>query len=645
MNSLHTVGAKMRRTMGFALLVAFLSLGAIGGCGDGTGSNAEVAGPTGSDGSDGSDGGGLGGEETSEVQTAGCNASDQSKCIMVSFDDGVTPGSMQLLRPLLLDGLQVDAGGKQVCTNTLECEITLLTPAQDPQGAVQFKKNTEDGSNVRMTYFATAGMTSLFNLFDEWAGAGNEIANHSVTHNQGFGVPSGQREAGAHSTSRWVNEMVGLYSILDHWTFVTQHQSVTGFRLPNLFPTAQDADAYAMWVIAYRGYVDWLTTEAPKPNSFSDATIFYYSNSASGNVIPSLETKIARDLANFPDQKNVYFMEIPLFGENLMELPQCPANNPSCNPASIPQIKTDCNPGCLDWGTLDSAIETGATTIALHPQEISKHPDFYKWIDAKLKDGYSFVTVAEVVNWTANKAPPAPRSYNPADQNGPKVVSRCNFRNTPNYSKTPQNVGDPKWVTVASECDYKITPTDPLGYDSCSVRSNSDLVCNLDCNYVGEDKGMVNPDYGKNCSASWQSPDSTGLFFKTYRDCGAPNNKPVDVVWLPGSFPWIGNPSGNSTIGDTCNTFPRQAFQGVQPSDSTCATSPATWRSAGISWQKGLSWKSGDVAVCDEASGCATKSTNPYCCLKGEEAFCSSTDPANASASIYWAKKPPADEE
>jgi hypothetical protein len=85
---------------------------------------------------------------------------------MVSFDDGVTPGSMQLLRPLLLDGLQVDAGGKQVCTNTLECEITLLTPAQDPQGAVQFKKNTEDGSNVRMTYFATAGMTSLFNLFD-----------------------------------------------------------------------------------------------------------------------------------------------------------------------------------------------------------------------------------------------------------------------------------------------------------------------------------------------------------------------------------------------------------------------------------------------------------------------------------------------
>jgi len=75
-NGLYRVGSNPRRTMGFALLVVFLSLGAIGGCGDGTGSNAGVAGPTGPGGSDES--GGFGGEETPGAQTPGCNANDQS---------------------------------------------------------------------------------------------------------------------------------------------------------------------------------------------------------------------------------------------------------------------------------------------------------------------------------------------------------------------------------------------------------------------------------------------------------------------------------------------------------------------------------------------------------------------------------------
>jgi len=53
MKSLYEVGGKMRSTMGFALMVAFLSLGAIGGCDDGNDGNTGPAGPPGSDGSDG----------------------------------------------------------------------------------------------------------------------------------------------------------------------------------------------------------------------------------------------------------------------------------------------------------------------------------------------------------------------------------------------------------------------------------------------------------------------------------------------------------------------------------------------------------------------------------------------------------------
>ena len=63
MNGLYRVGGKTRRTMGFALMVAFLSFGAISGCGSSNNDSYDFAGSGQSDGSDGSDGG-LGGEET-----------------------------------------------------------------------------------------------------------------------------------------------------------------------------------------------------------------------------------------------------------------------------------------------------------------------------------------------------------------------------------------------------------------------------------------------------------------------------------------------------------------------------------------------------------------------------------------------------
>ena len=61
MNGLYRVGGKMRRAMGFALMVAFLSLGVISGCGSSNDDN-DLFGSLGSGGSDGSDGsdGGLG---------------------------------------------------------------------------------------------------------------------------------------------------------------------------------------------------------------------------------------------------------------------------------------------------------------------------------------------------------------------------------------------------------------------------------------------------------------------------------------------------------------------------------------------------------------------------------------------------------
>jgi hypothetical protein len=61
MRSPHSVGRKMGRTMGLALMVAFLSLGAISGCGNSNNDN-DLFGSSGSGGSGGSGGaGGSGG--------------------------------------------------------------------------------------------------------------------------------------------------------------------------------------------------------------------------------------------------------------------------------------------------------------------------------------------------------------------------------------------------------------------------------------------------------------------------------------------------------------------------------------------------------------------------------------------------------
>ena len=65
MRSPHSVGRKMGRTMGLALMVAFLSLGAISGCGNsnddndlfGSSGSGGSGGSGGSDGADGADGG------------------------------------------------------------------------------------------------------------------------------------------------------------------------------------------------------------------------------------------------------------------------------------------------------------------------------------------------------------------------------------------------------------------------------------------------------------------------------------------------------------------------------------------------------------------------------------------------------------
>ena len=632
MSLLDSVGGKMRRTMSFALLVVFLSLGAIGGCGSSNNDSYDFAGSGQSGGSEGSDGsdGGFGGEETPETQTPGCNASDQSKCIMVTFDDSYGPE---------FNGRTTDV-------------IPVLYKDQ---------KNL-DGSDVRMTYFATLGYSASLDGFDMWASSGNEIANHTVSH---FVKDSGEQYPSLFTQKKWYSEMKDLYEILHHWTSITANQNVVGFRQPFFFPglgaTSEEEEADVAWRSAYSSYLNYLISKHPvdgKGFGFSTETLFYFSNHATAANNGPMKTTINQATSFAP--LTVYNVTVPLLGKRAkaMELPVCGGNSgiecgrpAKCDkPTTPPPIcpGSTCLPikACLDWGSLDNAITHGPTLISLHPQEITAHPDFAEWAsEQRQPNGYTFITMSEFVYLSAQLKGTVPEgSYVTPDTYENLVTGTPKTCVVPGV-RVPGSTGN---YGYASQCrgsaDGDTCNPDPYIAKPANVGK---YVCNLACE---DPNGTPDPTYGDHCFANSKTPTSTGKFI-TFNKCDEPNNFDTKrITWEPGSFPWLGNPTGNAVTGTSCNTFPENACQATDfkgkcappPAPPTCATNAATWVSTGISWKTGKSWKSGDVAVCDDVSDCLTKSTNPYCCLSGEEAFCSTTDPSNASASPFWAAKPQA---
>ena len=589
MNVLYRVGSNPRRAMGFALLVVFLLLGAIGGCGDGTGSKAGVAGPTGPGGPDES--GGFGGEEAPEVQTEGCNVDDQSKCIMVTFDDSLGPQYFTVLEKLYKD-----------------------------------QKN-QDNSAVRMTYFATVGFSASISNFDSWAAAGNEIANHTVSH---FVKDGSEKNPFLFTKAKWFSEMKGLYEIVNHWTGITDHQNVVGFRQPFFFPGSTQGTQKMRddWRAAYQDYLNYLTSNHPVGENgygFSTETIFYFSNYASSGK-ESKETTITKE-NGFAPEHNVYNVTVPVLGKALaMELPVCGGNTKfSCGRPETCTLPTTAASGCLDWAAMDTAIAQGQpTVIALHPQEITAHPDFADWASEKRTNGYTFVTMSEAVYLYAQKKDQVSEGSYVA----PEVYSTPTEATTCKVPGRPDGVaGSGPYFGYASQC------RESADGNTCEPETNISVsnACDLKCE---DADGNPNANYGVNCFANSRTPDANASF-TTFYPCDKPNNfeKPTSMDWEPGSFPWLGNPTGNKVTGIGCNTFPENACQATNFSGKCAPPAPA----ACINPAPYPEWVTGGVSGITK-NFCVTYEGKTYRCdaEKGFEADCNSFAPGSPAARGYW---------
>ena len=270
---------------------------------------------------------------------------------------------------------------------------------------------------------------------------------------------------------------------------------------------------------------------------------------------------------------------MPRLGNALaMELPQCGGNSgvpcklpaPQCKIATKPFTQKTPIVACLDWFAMDTAIAQGATVISLHPQEIKAHSDFKDWaIEQRNKHGYTFITMSEFVYLHSTDG------GRRANTDG--YVAPNTYKDKVNANSTVHTCARPRTTKPA--------PTGNVGYASqcresadgstCKPESNikQKNTCDLSCE---DANGTANPNYGDNCFANSQTPTSTGKFL-TFISCDKPNNfdsKSIVEGWVSGSFPWIGNPTGNTVTGTSCNTFPENACQATDVKGK-CAPVPS----------------------------------------------------------------------
>lgn len=458
--------------------------------------------------------------------------------VMVTFDDGLPIQSLVQVAPLLFSGcdMSTDVGLEGSTSNIAAC-------VEKP------RRINNDQSQVRMTYFATAGFSGNFANLDYWASVGNEIANHTTTHVNGWGgqsavsgpcAPPSADCPKAYTQSRWKNELLDMQWILEYWTDITQYQSPTGFRAPQLFLNYTVFDA-----------LDEYLTDLDLPNKVLPPGVtnnpFYDSNLRyDPNTKPLLAPRLLSQ-ENFCDGTNlvsgltpltspyndctqlipaksefaneIWELPMPLVGEFLMELPQ-------------------------DLSTLNTFLDKQETSsgtyipllISLHTSEIQKHPSFQEWMQSAIDDhDVNFVTVGEVINMYANQNEDVPKPL------GYTISEAC------------LNGAVLTWSP--SKCSSKWADSTPDG----SGVASTDPYCNLNCDETN---------YGTGCFSHIGSPDGSGGFQTCREGCSVfpPNSTPS--TYSPGAYPWLGNSAGNlqlrsGTARNSCDFFPPTTSSGM----------------------------------------------------------------------------------
>ena len=478
---------------------------------------------------------------------------------------------------------------------------------------------------AQMTYFATAQFSSDLSTFDDWYQAGNEIANHTVSHLRGGGDlsvapvddPGNWSNAKiAYDTTRWTNEITDMASILYIWSNVPS-SAITGFRAPQLLLNRYVFKGYANYIAAQadsgdKNYYDSSLTYNPgldikllePPKKLTAAN--YCSTGPTSkffiNESYMQRTDQCSELLEYfggqrPIADPIWEIPIPQLpgapNEGLMVLPTCADPN-NC---STPPVFDDFINSWLD----PSNVNPTPLLISIHESalEDSDTQWFVPWAQNHVspRGKIKFVTVQCVVDMYAagEKLPCADAVAKPMGNAG--VNNECNIGTQGfAYSQPITNLKDPGVFPF----------------------------CNLDCR---------DPNYGQNCYArSGAPPTSSSQTFTTKNACGGPL-PPLKVSSLPpgydrGAYPWVGNPLGNRSLGTTCNTFPE--VKNPAPPFDTCVNAPPY-----VSWEQGPQNKI-QFCVQYDGDGDGLHDAGVYRCMPAGAGFCRNVGPSLTVIPTYW---------
>ena len=476
---------------------------------------------------------------------------------------------------------------------------------------------------AQMTYFATAQFSSDLSTFEDWYQAGNEIANHTVSHLRGggdlsvapFDDPGNWSNAEiAYDTTRWTNEITDMASILDIWSNVPP-SAITGFRAPQLLLNRYVFKGYANYIAAQtdsggKNYYDSSLRYDPGSNikllqpPKKLTADNYCSKTPKFFISPDYmqNDDQCTELLNYfggqhPIADAIWEIPIPQLpgapNKGLMVLPNC-VDTKNC---STPPLFDDFITSWLD----PSNVNPTPLLISIHESQLKDDATqwFVPWAQNHVSPGgkIKFVTVQCVVDMYAagEKLPCADAVAKPMGNAGDWY--QC-------------NIGTQGFAYSQPITNLKAFGVFPF--------------CNLNC-------GDAN--YGQNCYArSGAPPTSSSLTFTTKNACGGPV-PPVKVSSLPpgygrGAYPWVGNPLGNSTIGTSCNTFPdvRNPLPPVAP---VCINK----RDASGNYP---SFTKGDATI--TANTCVMYNTETYLCnvSAAQAANCYERIPGSTAAANYW---------
>ena len=446
----------------------------------------------------------------------------KKRYVMVTFDDGLPISSLEQVVLLLFPGCQ---------DNGMGSATDLPTCVKRP------RRMNHDQSLVRMTYFATAGFSGNFANLDYWASLGNEVANHTVTHINGWGgqdavsgtCPPAPQPCvvppynGAYTEARWKNEMLDMVGILKHWTDITEHQDMAGFRAPQLFLNYTIFDGLDQYLSALgpgglNAYYDSNLKYDLKTNPIQPPKLLNRENFCVGeDLAPVLKPLTApyQDCTQLiPAQfaNAIWELPLPLYTENLMELP-----------AVLNDLDTYLDKQQNSDGSYTPLL------ISLHTAELSKHPEFQDWMQRAIDNHQAnFVTVGEVINMYASEADvvakPAQYAISDSCLNGSVLT------------------GSPRKCT-SQFADSRVDGV-----------ARKDPYCNLNCDEA---------EYGEGCYFHSGSPDGAGGFSTCNETCAASTaGGSLPAGYMPGAYPWLGNAAGNTqrndgSSADSCDYFPK----------------------------------------------------------------------------------------